>query len=108
MDDQKMEKALNSVVEECIRDLIGTILTSLNIEEYELDADLQPENYILAWAELTAQIKSEAMDYYRAVSPFPKYSNQPNFHGYPLWYMSSDSRAYCADCANAERAENSF
>ena len=33
--------------------------------------------------------------------PFKKYSNDPNFHGYPLFYVV-EGECLCFDCCNAE------
>ena len=35
----------------------------------------------------------------------PKYSNEPNFVGYPLWYVIDDRKAQCNECATVSKSE---
>ena len=35
----------------------------------------------------------------------PKYTNQPNFVGYPLWYMIDDYKCQCNECATVSKSE---
>ena len=35
----------------------------------------------------------------------PKYSNEPNFVGYPLWYVIDDHKAQCNECATVSKLE---
>jgi hypothetical protein len=35
----------------------------------------------------------------------PKYSNQPNFVGYPLWYVIDDYKCQCNECATISKSE---
>lgn len=34
-----------------------------------------------------------------------KYSNQPNFVGYPLWYVIDDYKCQCNECATVSKTE---
>ena len=36
------------------------------------------------------------------MTTLPKYSNEPNFVGYPLWYVINNAECWCADCCNSE------
>ena len=38
----------------------------------------------------------------------PKYSNEPNFVGYPLFYVKDDSVALCNLCASEENDEGAL
>ena len=35
----------------------------------------------------------------------PKYSNLPNFVGYPLWYVIDDYKCQCNECATVSKTE---
>ena len=36
------------------------------------------------------------------MTTYAKYSNEPNFVGYPLWYVINNEECWCADCCNSE------
>jgi len=36
------------------------------------------------------------------MTTYTKYSNEPNFVGYPLWYIINNEDCWCADCCNEE------
>ena len=36
-----------------------------------------------------------------------KYSNEPNFVGYPLWYVIDDHKCQCNECAAVSKEEGS-
>ena len=35
----------------------------------------------------------------------PKYSNEPNFVGYPLWYIVDEHICQCNECAAVSKSE---
>ena len=35
----------------------------------------------------------------------PKYSNEPNFVGYPLWYVIDGYKCQCNECATVSKTE---
>ena len=39
------------------------------------------------------------------MTTLPKYSNEPNFVGYPLWYIIDDHKAQCNECATVSKSE---
>ena len=36
---------------------------------------------------------------------YTKYSNEPNFVGYPLWYVIDDYKCQCNECATISKSE---
>ena len=41
------------------------------------------------------------------MTTLPKYSNEPNFVGYPLWYVIDDHKCQCNECAAVSKEEGS-
>ena len=39
------------------------------------------------------------------MSKLLKYSNEPNFVGYPLWYVIDDYKCQCNECATISKEE---
>jgi hypothetical protein len=39
------------------------------------------------------------------MNKLPKYSNEPNFVGYPLWYVIDDYKCQCNECATISKEE---
>jgi len=39
------------------------------------------------------------------MTTLPKYSNEQNFVGYPLWYIIDDHKAQCNECATVSKSE---
>ena len=39
------------------------------------------------------------------MTTLPKYSNEPNFVGYPLWYVIDDYKCQCNECAAVSKSE---
>ena len=35
----------------------------------------------------------------------PKYSNEPNFFGYPLWYVVDEYKCQCNECATLSKSD---
>jgi hypothetical protein len=40
------------------------------------------------------------------MNKLPKYSNEPNFVGYPLWYVIDDYKCQCNECDTISKEVN--